>query len=135
MSQANILNILKDPYVQQHGITIDELCDRLYRDDPQGGPSHPHDSARVMISRLKSKGYKITNQFIGRGNKAAYRLSIGKEALTLGLRYAREAHRLAGMTLGHLSQQLDPTQMEEAKTRYAEIAEHIRIIETEINAV
>lgn len=133
MSQLEILSILKEPDVRANGIDIETLCARIYGD--KEGPDHPESVVRVSLSRLKAKGIKITNKFIGRGNKAVYRLDDEREALNIGLKYAREAHKLAGMTVGHLSEQLDPVSMTEARRRVEEIAADIVVIETELAAI
>ena len=133
MSQIEILNILKEPDIRSNGIDIDTLCARLYGD--KEGPANPEATVRVMLGKLKAKGIRVTNRFIGRGNKAVYRLDDEREALTLGLKYARDAYRLAGMSIGHLSDQLDPVQLDEARRRHEEIASDVKIIETELAAL
>jgi hypothetical protein len=133
MSQLEILSILREPDVRANGIDIKTLTGRVYGD--KEGPDNPEAVVRVLLGRLKAKGVKITNKFIGRGNKAVYRLDDERAALTIGLKYAREAHKLAGMTVGHLSDQLDPVAMTEARRRLDEIAMDIKLIETEITAI
>ncbi|QIG75330.1 hypothetical protein EVC29_101 [Rhizobium phage RHph_Y52] len=133
MSQIEILNILKEPDVRASGIDLDTLCARLY--DDTNRPTCPKDTVRVSIGKLKAKGIKITNKFIGRGNKAVYRLDDERAALNAGLKYAREAYRLATLTVGHLSDQLDPVAVEEAKRRVEEIAADVKLIETELDAI
>lgn len=133
MSQIEILNILREPDVRANGIDITTLCARIYGD--KEGPDNPESVVRVLLSKLKAKGVKITNRFIGRGNKAVYRLDDEREALNIGLKYAREAHKLAGMTVGHLSDQLDPVSLTEARRRIDEIAGDIVVIETELAAL
>jgi hypothetical protein len=133
MSQAEILNILKEPDTRMNGIDVDTLCDRLYTDTNR--PANPKDVVRVCVNKLRAKGIKIVNPFIGRGKKAVYRLDDERVALKAGLKYARQAYHLAGMTVGHLSQQLDPVALEEAKRRIEEIAADVRLIETELVAI
>lgn len=133
MSQIEILNVLREPAIRANGIDLETLCARVYGD--KEGPDNPEAVVRVSLQRLKAKGIKITNKFIGRGNKAVYRLDDERAALNIGLKYAREAHKLAGMTVGHLSDQLDPVSMTEARRRIDEIAADIVVIETELAAL
>lgn len=132
MSQSQLLEILKEPENREKGIDLETLVARLY---PDAGPEFPKDSIRVMINRLRAKGVKITNKFIGRGNKAVYRLDDERHALELGLKYAREAHKLAGMTVALQGPLLDEDSLAEARRRVEEIAADITKIEGELNAV
>lgn len=93
MSQRRILELLA---ASTNGLTVDEIAEKLYDNDANGGPDFAFDSIRVMISRLKKKGHKIETRYAGRGSKGVYTLKDDAQsaALKLGLKYARAAWKV-----------------------------------------
>jgi hypothetical protein len=100
MSQRRILELLA---ASHNGLTVDELAEKLYSNDANGGPEFAFDSIRVMISKLKKKGHQIETRYAGRGNKGVYTLKDDATSLALkmGLKYAKYAYHVeqVGMTM------------------------------------
>jgi hypothetical protein len=68
-----MVNILAD---RPDGLTINNLVDLVYVDDPDGGPVTAQRSLNVMAHKankqLRAQGYQIKSMWMGRG--AIYRL-------------------------------------------------------------
>ena len=61
-------------------IGTDRLIDRLYADDPDGGPLNPHNTLRSQISKMnRAAGKRI---IIGdQGGDRGYRLATGADGV------------------------------------------------------